>query len=120
MSKRKIVKIILILIITFLILQLVACSINHVSGFQHGIESSKSYFQAIYLNPGVLVFLKENYKLSVQHAQIKYSMLTIHGVSVQDIYSVKLLSQNHNFDYRKNIRQSIPHYFNGSAYKSLS
>ena len=119
MKKKKIVKIILILIIAFFILNLVPYSINYVSGFQSNINNSKFHFLSIHQFSDAIFFVKQNQKLSGVEVELKSTELVQYNTNIQDIYSSKSSGQNSNFDYRKNIRQSIPHYFNGGAYKSL-
>lgn len=119
MKKKKIVKIILILIIAFFILNLVPYSINHVSGFQSDIHNSKLHFSSIHQLSDTIFFVKQNQKLSGFQIELKSPKLVQYNANIHDIYSSNFSGQNSNFDHRKNIRQSIPHYFNGSAYKSM-
>lgn len=117
MGKKKLIKIISFLIITFWVFQLIPITLTHVEGFQSNIQNSKVFLSSVSFNSDVLYIGRESQKTSIQKVQIKNASICIPQLLIEDISVINLSYQEMQYDHRKDIRESIPHYFNGGKYK---
>ena len=118
MKKERIIKFISIVIYLILIVRLVPNSSPGIDGYQRLTQSSKALLSSGVFHTDVLYNGREGQKPLIQKVQLKNTSICIPRISIDDITVSSFSFQELPFDYRKVIRQSVPHYFNGSKYKN--
>jgi hypothetical protein len=117
MRKKKIIKLISFLIIMFLVFQVIPNTLTSVGNFQSHSQASTKFLASSFINADVLHYGREYQKTSFQKVQIKNPLINIPQILIGDLNSITLSFPEVPIDHRRVIRQSIPHYFNGSKYK---
>lgn len=117
MKKNKIIRFISLVIFVLLIFQLIP-TIDYVNDFQSHAQNSKVFLSSGVLHTDVLLIGRERQKTSIQKVQFRNIPLSIPQTSIEGFSAINFSFQEMPFDYRRVIRQTIPHYFNGSKYMS--
>jgi hypothetical protein len=117
MRLKKTVTVILFLIIALMIFQLIPAEAAPADGFQIHTQNSKALLLSGFVHNDIIYIHNGNQKTSIQKVQINNTLLYVPPISVEGISVSSFLFFEMPFDHRKIIRQSIPHYFNGSKYK---
>lgn len=118
MEKKKTINYLSFIVILLIVIQLIPSSLTRVEGFDNHTQNSKVFLSSISFNSDILYIGRESQKTSIQKLQVKNASLCIPQISFEDISSINISFQEMPFDYQTAIRQSIPHYFNGSKYKN--
>ncbi len=117
MKLNKTLRLILISIAALIVIQLLPGSIaaDRLNTHSH---NSRALILSSYVYADVLYIHNENQKTSIQKCQINNSPFYIyHQIYTEDFSIANYSIIREPIDYRKIIRQSIPHYFNGSKNK---
>ncbi len=117
MRLKKTVTVILFLIIALMIFQLIPAHAAPADGLQIHAQNSKVLLLSGFVHNDIIYIHNESQKTSIQKVQINNTLLYVPPISVEGISLSRFLFLEMPFDHRKIIRQSIPHYFNGSKYK---
>lgn len=118
MKKNKVIKLISFVIITLIVFQLIPITSNCDNGFQSHTQSSKALLSSVSIHADALLIGRESQKLSIKNVRFKNALAYFHQILIEDIAVINFSFQEMPFDYRRIIRQSIPHYFYGSKYKN--
>ncbi|MDP4092105.1 MAG: hypothetical protein Q8920_01960 [Bacillota bacterium] len=118
MEKKRILKLISLLIIALMIFQLIPSTLNCIEGLQGHTQNSKASLSTASIQTDASFIGRENQKTSAQNIQLRNTSIYLPKISCVDISNFCVSFQEMPFDFRKVIRQSIPHYFNGSKYKN--
>ncbi len=117
MSKRK--YIISILIIFTLLLETLFICINYNIYSKNNHKNSYTFSKKISLTNKAVVFSRDKLKNCIS-ARIKQTYPNPNNSYCVDFQIRSFSSFDKLIDYREYIRQSIPHYFNGSNYKIIT
>lgn len=120
MKNNRTLKIISFLIMLFLVFQLMPSNITQVEGYKNHTQNNKVFLSSTSINSDVLCIGRQSNKTSFHNLQIKIPLSMVHQAYYFDVLMDHSYFQEEPFDYRRVIRQCIPHYFNGSKYKSES
>jgi len=115
MVKKK--NIISILIIIFLLFEISFISINYNIVSKNRTRNSHVLTNVKVLSNKAYCTVREDLKTPGRTTKVKPDTSNENCVVYSGFLIKDLSSFNEPIDYRKNIRQSIPHYFNGSNYK---
>lgn len=110
-------KIFLFILMVILLFQMIPSSMSFCSDFKGQPENSREFITSSVFNTDVLYIGERNTKGSIQKLQINYNPVYIQKTYLEDIAVTNVSFLEVPLDLRKIIRQSIPHYFNGSRYK---
>lgn len=117
MKQKKTMRLFLIAIVALIVIQLLPGSIATDRLYTHS-QNSKALILSSYVYTDILYIHNENQKTSIQKCQINNSPFYIYHQIYTDDFSIANYSiVREPIDYRKIIRQSIPHYFYGSKNK---
>lgn len=117
MAGRK--NIIVILIIFSLLIGIAFIGVDNNIGTGSEPRTGHALSKAKALSNKYLYLVKEKLKFPGKLTQLKQNNLYRSFGILEGSLFRKLLNINEPIDYRKCIRQAIPHYFNGSNYKQL-
>jgi hypothetical protein len=116
LGTKRSVRLITLLIIAFFIFQLLPVDLSNAEGLNvpkyNTLLSSNSIYTEAALLPGRL-----NLGKSYQKIQARDVSLNISKAFADDIPVYKSFYQTQPVDFRRIIRQTIPHFFNGTKYK---
>lgn len=118
MQIKRTVKLISLLIIVFIVFQLIPSNIACTDGFQSHAQSSKMLLSERLFHTDNVYFNRENQKTQIHKVPIKNITINVQQLCIDDISLLNYSYHEEQFDLRKVIRQSIPHYFNGSKYRN--
>lgn len=118
MGKDRTIKIVLLLIIVLFVFQLIPSNLNYDEDSQSHTQSTEVFIKSGSINTDILLIGKLNQKEAFQKLLIKSPSTVVNRTFVVDVFSNYSFFKEDPFDHRKVIRQSIPHYFNGTKYKS--
>lgn len=118
MKKKKVIKLISFAIFFLLIFQLIPSTLTCIDGFQNHTQNSNVFLSSGAFHTDVIYIGSKSQKSSIQKVQLKNTLIFVPQISIEDISVINFSFQKLPLDYRRVIRQSIPHYFNGSKYKN--
>ncbi len=107
-----------ILIILCLFLQIIFIGINLNIDSDYKYRNSHSFFKVKSLGNKVFHLARENLKTPGKTVHNKQNNPNFSYILYQDFLPRDYSNINKLIDFRKYIRQAIPHYFNGSNYKN--
>jgi hypothetical protein len=117
MTERRIIKLVTLLIIAFYIFQLMPGALNAVEGFDGHTRNSESILSSDVIGNDVFIISRVSTKPIFQKIPVKCSYFSINPVPLFVSSAAGPYFHERPFDYRKSIKQSIPHYFHGSKYR---
>lgn len=100
-----------------LLFQLMPSTYDYADDFQSQKQDSQAFFSSKIINTDIIYTGERNQRTSIQKIQINSTPAYIPQVFIEDICATSFTFQGVDLDHRKIIRQSVPHYFNGSKYK---
>lgn len=118
MYKKRFTGFMAILIIVCFLFQLLPVSTEGVVGYVWHTEDSKVHLYPGLVHDNILLIGRPGFKTKFYKITIKHPSVIARDISLIVISLCKSFLSVVIFDYRTVIKQSIPHYFNGTKYKS--
>ncbi len=109
-------KYISILIVSILLFESIFICINYSIVSKNNQKNSYAYNKKISLTNKAVVFSRDKLKNSIS-VRVRQTYPNLNNSNCVDFHKISFSSFDKLIDYREYIRQSIPHYFNGSNYK---
>ena len=118
--KREIIKHVTILLVLLLIFQLILGAYENIERLDNHAEKSTVVLSKNVANTDVTLLISDSRRITFYSASTEYYYRLIGHMQLVDISENKVLYHAVPMDYRKEIKQAVPHNFHGSKYKDSS
>ncbi len=116
--KKRLTLLILLLIVACFIFQLVPVTPEGVTSYVCHVKDSKVLLYAGSIYDSTHLIGRSDFKTKFNKVTIMHTLVFTQHISLTGISLSKSFLPVIPFDHRTAIRQSIPHYFNGTKYKN--
>lgn len=118
-GRKSIMRVTILIIVLLLIIQLTPSTAFDDECLKDYEQNSKARFLSVALHPDISFINKDNRNTVFLKLAPKCNTSFIQAFYCADILFTHSFYNEALVDYRKEIKQAIPHYFHGSKYKSM-